>query len=179
MFDFLKPKEEPIFHLSVELDPYFRSAPKKLKVKPDGTVMNGRQQMGAISKPLWDYISQFSTNVELEPIVYNVFDAKVYGEYDRSGIFPDPKDRPYIYRCGKALLWPRMIPSEEYYCDMIDKDDHFDIVVDGVKVGTLDEREGRDRVGKFRSMLKQGYQATAQIETSLKNCQLFVIMRKV
>ena len=180
---FVEPKIEPLFVMEVELDPYTNNLDQRcelMSINFDGSVYN-RQKMyvGKIPTVQWDYIMQFDKPEEMKRDGYNRFIVKVYGEIDRSKTFPDPGDRPYIYKCGDTLFFPNMIPGTEYYCELADQQDHFDVLVDNKKLGELQDVKGRNRVSKLRAMLGKGYQATAQIELTLYKCILYLIVRKV
>lgn len=172
-----------LFTMEFDLEPYNRDVLDQgvqiMTVKKDGIVMSEKYVAGHIPEDIWKFMQHFGAPSVLTRTGYNTFRASICGTADRSNIFPDPHDEPYIYRCGLAISWPFMLPSEEYYCEMVDKEDHFDVVVDGTKVGELKNRDDKDRVSKLRHMLKNGYQATAQIETARRNCHLFVVVRKV
>ena len=183
MFDFLKPKKPLLFTQRVQLDPsedkILMEGCQMMSLKKDGSAYAGKKYCGKVFKPCWDYIRGFDTPDQMKRTGFNSFEVEVRGEADMTGIFPDPHDNPYIYRCGHSLLYPHLLPNTEYMCDLVDKKDHFDIMVNGSMIGTIEEKEGRDRVSKLRGMLAQGYQTTAQIEPTPASCGIFVIVRKV
>ena len=181
MFDIFKKKAPLLFTLNVKLEPYDNSVlnegGQKFTLKKDGTALSGRKIAGKVYGPAWNYITHFGTADTLKRTDFNKFDVDVYGEIDRSNVFEDPNDRPYIYRCGKISWYPYMLPGTEYHCNLRKNGDDLDIYVAGSKIGTMEEK--RDRVAKLTHMLEGGYQATAQIEPYLDSCGVFVIVRKV
>ena len=182
MFDFLKKNEEPLFTLSVKLehraeDALTEKAPI-VKIKSDGSVYAAIKRIGNIAPPLWNYILQFGTPKEMRRESPLVFDMDVYGQVDRADICENPIGHPYIYSCGVTDIWPHMIPHAEYYCQIIDHEDHFDVIVSGVKIGEMEDIEEKKRLAKLRNMLSNGYKATAKIAPQDNYCDLFVNIRK-
>lgn len=181
MFDFLKKKDPLLFTMDVKLEPYDDNVMniRTLKVDiKDGYAYIKGKRAGKIC--MWDYISQFGTPTEMVRTDFNRFKVDVRGTADRSLIFPDPHDKPYIYNCGIAAKCPPMMPGLEYICEMKydhENKDKYDVYVAGKKVGTLKEKNGR--VARLTRMLHTGYQATAQVEANLTKFTLYVIVRKV
>ena len=193
MFDFLKkkaeelnplqPKKPLLFTQEVLLDPadndVLSEGCQMMFLKKDGSAYAGKKYCGKVFKPCWDYITGFCTPDQMKRISFNKFEIEVRGDADMSLVFPDPHDKPYIYRCGHTYLYPHLLPNTEYFCSLDDHEDHFDIKVDGKLIGTIEEREKRDRLTKLRGMLAKGYQATAQIDPSAGSCGIFLVVRKV
>lgn len=182
MLDLLSKKKEPLFMLPVKLEHRTEDVITEkipvLRIKSDGSVYAAIKKVGNIAPALWQYVLQFGTPKELRRYTSESFEMDVYGTIDRSAICENPIGHPYTYLCGVTEVWPYMIPRAEYYCQLIDRDDHFDIVVLGAKIGELEEEEERSRLGKLRSMLSKGFTATAKILPHNDYCDLFVNVRK-
>ena len=179
----VKPKKDPLFVMEIELDPYTDNLDQRcetMRISVDGSVYNNRKlYVGKIPEAQWRYIRQFDKPSKMSRTGYNRFTVEISGDIDKSKVFPDPGDKPYIYKCGDTLFMPYMVPGQEYYCELVDQQDHFDVLVDGKKLGELKELKDRNRVSKLRAMLDKGYQATAQIELTLYKSILYLIVRKV
>lgn len=195
MFDFLKKmttpkqaqpaqvKKDPLlFTIDVMLDPcndaVLNEGTQVMTLDKNGTAYAGRKIAGKIDPHCWAYITGFGTPDQMKRLAYNRFKVEVRGAADMSDVFPDPHDKPYIYRCGYSQEYPHMLPMTEYRCSLVDQDDHFDVVVAGNVVGRMnDDRYGR--LKKLSAMISKGFQTTAQIDPDGKACGFFVIVRKV
>ena len=171
---------DKLFTMYVSLDPYNEAVLDKgaqsFTVLKDGTALTGRFIAGSVKPKQWDYIKSLGTVDTLRRCRYNEFEADVFGEVDRSKIFPDPHDRPHIYKCGRLDHYPPMIPGEEYYCEIVPDGDLMDVYVGDEHLGKYAEKYGRtDQIKKW---LEKGYQSTAQIELHSDSCSLFLILRK-
>ena len=184
LFDKLFKKPAPhLFDLEVRLEPYdsdvLNIRAKKVALAPNGNAIINGKIAGKVY--MWDYIKQFGTPDSMTRTDFNRFTVSVCGEADKSLVFPDPHDKPYIYKCGNTCTnCPPMMPSTEYLCEMRydhEKKNRYDVYVAGVKVGSLEDKN--DRVPKLVRMLHTGYQATAQVEPNLAKFSLYVVVRKV
>ena len=181
MLGFFEKKSAPLFTLDLTLDGLSDDAASAkattVKIKQDGSVYAGFRNIGTIAAPLWNYIRQFGTPKEMRRITPLVFEVDVPGTADREQICTNTAAHPYTYTCGSTCVWPRMIPKTEYNCDLVDRDDHLDVMVAGTKIGQMNEVEERKRLSKVRSMMKSGFQATAKIAPQNTYCDLYVNLR--
>lgn len=174
-----------LFTMKIDLYPFndkvLMTHPKVLKLCPDGTAKCGRKKAGTVRKEIWNYITQFGTPTEareLDPEVLNMFKVTVPGEINMELLSPDVDGKMYSYHCG-SIPFPEMIPNNEYKCELVDQEDHFDIIVAGKKIGKVDQAKDRDRLGILRRMIKQDFKFTAQIQPTLTKCNLYLILREV
>ena len=183
MFDFLKKKKkEPLlFTMKVILNPcndnVLMQGCQLMTLSSDGKAYAGKKKAGSIPPNTWRYITGFCIPDHMQRTGYNSCDVEVRGEADMANTFPDPHDKPYIYRCGHVKVYPHLLPATEYLCDLVRSDDHLDIMVNGEKIGEMSDDRGRCE--KLERMIAGGFQTTAQIELSPESCGIFVIVRKV
>lgn len=182
MFDFLK-KKPLLFTMDVILEPCVSSVLDEgcqmMFLKKDGKAYAGKKYVGQVYKPAWDYIRGFCTPQKMYRKEWNRFQVEVTGEADMSNVFPDPHDKPYIYKCGRVKQYPHMLPNTEYFCELAPVGQHLDIIVAGNKIGELTDKRKDGRIDRINKMINTGYQATAQIDPSPESCGIFVIIRKV
>lgn len=172
MFDFLK-KKEVLFRQDVMLDPsdddVLMQGCQVMTLKEDGTAYAEKKKAGMVYAPAWEYVTGFCMPKTMKRKSFNLFEIEVTGTADRSLVFPDPHDKPYVFRCGYADKYPHLLPATEYLCDVKDGE----IFVGGQKIGETTKSK------KIEQMVKSGFQATAQIMPTPHSCGIFVIVRKV
>lgn len=169
--------EKPLFTMEIELEDINRNVLDQgaqiLQLK-HGIAYDGKYKAGKVPDLIWDYIKHFGFANYLKRTGYNYFDVEVYGKDNSSLIVPDPGKQPKFYRCKCGF--PYMVPHEEYKCELIDKEDHFDVKVGGVKVAEYsDER----KIGVLRKQIGWNWDTRAQFEPSRNRGFLYVLTRKV
>ena len=166
--------EKPLFTLEIELedthDDVLYKGAQILQLK-HGVAYVDKEVAGRVPDPIWDYAKHFGFANYLKRTGYNYFDMEVYGKADRSLIVSDPGTQPKNYRC--PCNFPYMIPHEEYACDLVDKGDHIDVKVGGVKVAEYADK----KIDTLRKQL--GWKTTAQFEPMRNRGFLYVLTRKV
>ena len=162
-----------LFSLEVELEQYdgdvLDKGAQTFALK-NGIAFAGKEVAVRIADSVWEYITRFGTPDTMTRTGYNTFSVSVCGEADRSLIVPASDKRPYEYDCVSSKKFPFMLPYEEYQCTLSDCDDHFNVYVDGIKVGTYIDKKNRGKLDVIRKQLGYGWRTTASLQPWLGSC---------
>lgn len=166
-----------LFTLEVELSQYDGDVLDKgaqILTLKNGVAMSGKEAAGRIAPGVWDYLTRFCTPDVMSRTGYNTFEVSARGETDRSLIVEPANKRPYQFDCGRSKVFPYMLPHEEYLCNLVDCQDHFNVFVGHDKVAEYYDRKNRGKLDVIRKYLSYGWRTTAQLEPYLSECTVIV-----